>query len=132
MGMMENADITVYNHYCDPVTKEEQWKRKQIKSVEWYGSQKVSVSDNGINSADSYTVRVPLGQTGGFLLPEKYEGAPGTWTAKAGDIVVRGLLDADIERSSELSGISHRFVMIGWTDNRRGSPRVQHIKIEGK
>lgn len=130
--MIRNADITIYNYHYDPATKEDKWFRTQIRRIEWHGGQKVSVSDSGFVSADSYTVRIPLDQTGGFLLPEDYKGEHGTWTAKEGDIVVRGLLDTDITKASELNEISQRFVMIGWSDNRRGSPRVQHIRIEGK
>lgn len=129
---MYDTDVTIYNYRYDSVTKTESWKRTQIEGVSWYGGQKISVGDKGLNSADAYVIRIPLNKTGGFLLPEKYDALDNHWTLQAGDIIVKGLLDQEITKKVELSSVSQKFVVTGFSDNRRGIPLLQHIKVDGK
>ena len=57
--MITNADITLYNHYLDRDTRLDNWHRAIIRGVHFYVDHKVSVGDNGVNSADIYKIRIP-------------------------------------------------------------------------
>jgi hypothetical protein len=138
--MLTNADITIFNKWYNRETRLDEWKRTQIRGVEWYGGQAVSVSDKGLNSANTYTVRIPVTsapQGKQFVLPEIYAAAEsgdlaGLWTLQNGDIVVRGLIADDIAKAADVTGkYSQCFTVTGWRDNRRGSPIVQHWRIDG-
>ena len=139
--MTTNADITVFNKWYNRETRLDEWKRTQIRGVNWYGGQAVSVTDNGLQSADTYIVRIPAAsapQGKQFVLPENYASADsaaltGLWTLQAGDIAVRGLVADDIAKAADVTGkYSQCFTVTGWRDNRRGSPAVQHWRIDGK
>lgn len=136
--MITNADITIYN-CAHKSTRNEAWKRTVIHAVNWYGGQKVAVGDSGLMTADAYAVRIPVSsapQGKEFLLPEDYAlkddaALAGFWTLQNGDLVYRGN-GPDIATPKEITGRSECFVVTGWSDNRRGSPAVQHWKVEGK
>ena len=139
--MNTNADITIYNKWFNKATRLDEWKRVPVKGVNWYGGQAVTVTDNGLQSADTYTVRIPITSAPpgrAFALPEDWAacaaGALGQlWTLQAGDIVVRGLIDEDIEKAADVTGkYGQCFMVTGWKDNRRGSPAIQHWRIDGK
>ncbi len=135
--MITNADITIYN-LAHKGTRNEKWVRTFIAGVNWYGGQKVTVTDTGLLTADAYTVRIPNfseSQGKDFLLPEEYaalgdEALAGFWTLQNGDLVYRGN-GPEITQPTEISSKSECFVITGWSDNRRGSPAVQHWRIEG-
>lgn len=137
--MLSNADITIYNCYGKG-TRSESWQRTQIKGVEWYGGQAVTVTDSGLQSASTYTVRIPAyrepaGKT--FSMPADYKAAAdpsGLWTLQNGDIIVRGLVDDDATGSTAITGkyADRCFTVTGWRDNRRGSAWVQHWRVDGK
>jgi len=138
--MLTNADITIFNKWYNRETHLDEWKRTQISGVNWYGGQKVAVTDSGLQSADTYTVRIPAAsapQGRKFVLPEIYAAAEsdalaGLWTLQNGDIVVRGLVADDITKTADVTGkYSQCFTVTGWRDNRRGSPSVQHWRIDG-
>lgn len=134
--MITNADITVYN-LAHKGTRNEKWVRTFITAVNWYGGQKVTVSDSGLLSADAYSVRIPLEsapQGKAFVLPEEYATLDETalnsaWTLQNGDLVLRGS-GPEITQPKEITKITESFVVTGWRDNRRGG--LQHWKIEGK
>ncbi|MCI1966866.1 MAG: hypothetical protein LKJ17_12160 [Oscillospiraceae bacterium] len=134
--MLTNADITVFNKHYNEETRLDEWRKTQISGVNWYGKQAVSVGDNGLMSADQYIVRIPVSSAPDdktFVTPEKYAAAdraalPNLWTLQNGDIVARGMVGADDPKSIPCK----HFLITGWADNRRGSPAVQHWKVEGK
>ena len=138
--MLTNADITIFNKWYNRETRLDEWKRTQIRGVNWYGGQKVTVTDNGLQSADAYTVRIPAAsapQGKKFVLPEDFKAAAGNalaglWTLQSGDLVVRELIADDIAKAADVTGkYSQCFTVTGWRDNRRGSPAVQHWRIDG-
>lgn len=136
--MITNADITIYN-LAHKGTRNECWARTVIHGVNWYGGQKVTVGDNGLLSADSYTVRIPLSsapQGKDFVLPEEFASLDepslnGFWTLQNGDLCLRGIGE-EITQPKEVTEKSECFVVTGWSDNRRGSSIMQHWKVEGK
>lgn len=113
--MLTNADITIYHKEYDPETRLDKWTYTQHKGVNWYAKRAVSVSDKGLNSANTLTVRIPT--------KDEVDAA-------IGDIVVKGLIERDITQPKELSDCE-RFVVTGIKDNRRGSPSMWHWRLEG-
>lgn len=136
--MITNADITIYN-LAHKGTRNERWVRTFITGANWYGGQKVTVGDNGLLSANTYTVRIPVfsePQGKVFVLPEDYAALDDStladsWTLQNGDLVYRGN-GSEITAPKEITSKSESFVVTGWSDNRRGSPVMQHWRIEGK
>ena len=136
--MITNADITIYNKWYNQETRLDEWHRTEIHGVNWFAKQAVSVSDKGLLTADQYIVRIPscaAPEDKEFVAPATYAAAdptdlPAIWTLQAGDYVTKGIADADIAHSNEITG--ERFAVIGWSDNRRGSPVMQHWRIDGK
>lgn len=134
--MLANADITIFNKHYDESTRLDTWQHTQIHGVEWYGKQAVTVSDNGLMTANQYIVRIPLSSAPGsktFICPEDYaandlSALAGLWTLQNGDVVARGLVDVDDPK--DISG--KHFTVFGWSDNRRGSPVMQHWRVDGK
>ncbi len=115
--MITNADITIYHETYNKETRLKEWAPTQYPGVNWYGKQAVSVGDTGLNTADSYIVRIP---TADSVLVSN------------GDIVVKGLVTDHITGPSQLTGKYERFVVTAVRDNRRGSPIMRHWRIEGK
>ena len=114
--MLTNADITIYHKTYDQATRLDRWNSTQYFQVNWYGKRAVSVGDTGLNTADSYIVRIPTDQA---------------VTVENGDIVVKGLVVDSITGPAQLKTY-HTFVVTAVRDNRRGSPAMRHWRIEGK
>lgn len=113
--MLTNADLTLYHKGYDPATRLDTWARTQYSGVNWYGKQAAAVSDNGLITADEITVRIPT--------TEPLEAA-------VGDIAVRGLRDEADPKAAQQAAES--FIVTAVRDNRRGSPGMQHWRLEGK
>ncbi len=56
--MVRNADITLYHKEYDPTKRIDVWTHAQYEGVSWHGRQAATVGDNGLNTADAYTVRI--------------------------------------------------------------------------
>lgn len=139
--MQPNANITVYNRWYDRETRLDTWHATKITGAHWHGKQAVTVDSNGLNTADAYTVRIPLASAPAarkYAPPHEYARAgkaavDGLWTLQAGDIIVRGLIDDVISKASDITAkYDDVIVATGVTDNRRGSPALQHWRVEGK
>lgn len=74
---IQNADLTLYHKVYDPATRTDRWTRAQHKGVSWHGGQNVTVLQDGLKTADVYTVRIYTGDK---------------VTADIEDIVCKGLL----------------------------------------
>lgn len=135
--MITNADITIYNRYYDKNTRLDKWHRTIIHGVHFYADHKVSVGDNGLNSADVYKIRIPVDAD--FLdeyVPEDdwtSRGCDilGKWTLRNDDIVVLGECYLNIERPAQLQEAGKRYCKItSWSDNRFGG--LPHWRIGGE
>lgn len=135
--MITNADITLYNHYYDKDTRLDKWHRTVIRGVHFYVDHKVSVGDNGLNSADIYKIRIPVDADiqGEYLSEDEWiargENVMGRWTLQSDDIVVLGECDMNIERPAELKEARKKYCKItSWSDNRFGG--LPHWRIGGE
>uniref|UniRef100_UPI004026125B DUF6751 family protein n=1 Tax=Blautia stercoris TaxID=871664 RepID=UPI004026125B len=132
--MIVNADITLYNRKLDKGTRQYIYKRTILYGVHWYTDQKVTVSDKGLDSADSIKIRIPMAERREtFLEPEEYarkEDVTGFFTASNGDVFVKGILEDEIAKESDLEKKGLLFGRIlSHSDNRRGLE--PHIRIGG-
>ena len=114
--MLTNADITIYHKRYNPETRLDEWQAAQSPGVNWYGRQSVTVGDSGLNTADSYIVRIPTTE----LIEVCND-----------DVVVKGLVNDVVASPSSLKAYRH-FVVTSVSDNRRGTQSMQHWRIEGK
>ena len=134
--MITNADITLYNHYYDKSTRLDKWKKTVIRGVHFYVDHKVSVGDNGVNSADIYKIRIPVDADiqGEYLSEDEWiargENVMGRWTLQSDDIVVLGECDMNIDRPAQLKEAGRRYCKVtSWSDNRFGG--LPHWRIGG-
>lgn len=135
--MITNADITLYNHYYDKSTRLDKWKKTVIRGVHFYVDHKVSVGDNGLNSADIYKIRIPVDADiqGEYLSEDDWiargENVMGRWTLQSDDIVVLGECDMNIDRPAQLKEAGRRYCKVtSWSDNRFGG--LPHWRIGGE
>lgn len=134
--MITNADITLYNHYYDKSTRLDKWKKTVIRGVHFYVDHKVSVGDNGLNSADIYKIRIPVDADiqGEYLSEDDWiargENVMGRWTLQSDDVVVLGECDMNIDRPAQLKEAGRRYCKVtSWSDNRFGG--LPHWRIGG-
>lgn len=132
--MTVNTDITIYNRKLDKATRQYIYKRTVVCGVHWYTDQKVSVGDKGLNSADFIKIRIPMVERKEvFLEPEEYakkENVTGFFTAANGDVFVKGILEDEITKESDLEKKGLLFGRIlSHSDNQRGLE--PHIRIGG-
>lgn len=129
--MTTNATITVYNRYLTG-PGEYSLRRTVIRGVWWHADQRVTVSEDGVQSGDAYKVRIPLhADFGGsaYVPPWEFEGAEGTWTLNGDDYVMRGE-GPEVERLKDLQKEKYPvFRITSWADDRFGS--LPHWRIGG-
>ena len=109
--MITNADITIYHETYNKETRLKEWTSRQYPGVNWYGKQAVSVGDTGLNTADSYIVRIPTEET---------------IVISNGDLVVKGLVTDQITGPSQLTGKYECFVVIRF--RKQGGSKMKIIQ----
>ena len=125
--MITNADITIYNRLYDKVNRLDIWKRTIVEGVSFYKDTKIGINENGATTEDVCKIRIPENHCDGYVPPEGYTGADGTWTINNDDYIVKGVSDQEITRPIELKDAIR---INSWSDNRRGlSP---HLRIGGQ
>ncbi len=109
---------TLYHKIYDPDTRLDVWAATVLTGVSWYAKQGVVTGEDGMDSADTLVVRIPVGA------------APEGLTASPGDQIVKGEC-GPITSSKELAG-KERYTVTAFRDNRRGPSSLHHYKIEGE
>lgn len=130
--MMPMSDITLI-HFDG---RRQVYSAFTITGVHLHGSRAVSVGDKGVNTADLYTIRIPAGagtQGRDYCEAREFDRLPEAdrkrcWTIAHDDAVIFGLVSGD---PAELSK-QRDCTVIGLTDNRRGSPALQHWRVTAK
>ena len=113
-----NETCTLYHKNYDPDTRLDVWTATILTGVSWYAKQGVTAGENGLNSADTLIVRIPV------------EAAPEGLSASPGDLMVKGE-NGPIASPRELAG-KERYTVTAFRDNRRGPSALHHYKIEGE
>lgn len=132
--MITNAGITIYNRWINPTTKLPEYHATQVKNVSWYAEQKVTVLDKGPITTNVYKIRIPIesvSQDKTYVTSLEYAkltDISNVWTIQKQDVIVKGLLDLEIRKPTDLEGYEKTTVQ-SVADNRRGS--LPHWKIGG-
>lgn len=113
--MVANADVTLYRKRYDPDVRDDTWTHTHYTGVHWYGGTGVKLLNNRTQTGDHYTVRI--------FTPKALD-------VREGDIVVRGLHEADTPSDIAAESIE-QFSVTSVLDNRRGSPCMHHWKLGG-
>ena len=128
--------ITVFNRRINTETRMEEYVPTVIKGVSWYGRLRSSVGDKGLNTANEFTVRIPVdadfdGKS--YIAPKSYREetiVSGVFTLANDDIVVKGAVEAGANPATIIETCSDCFRILGVTDNRR-APNAPHFKVVG-
>lgn len=131
--MLTNVDITIYNHKYNKETRLDDWNKTVIRGVHFYVDNKVSVGDNGLNSADIYKIRIPVdAQCDKTYIQEDeyntFSDVSDYWTLQEGDVVVKGVCDKSISKPADLAG-HRKCKILSWSDNRFGGQ--PHWRVGG-
>lgn len=128
---------TIFHRQYNPGTRLDDWQSQVLHGVSWYAKQGVIVSKDGLDSADTIIIRVPV------------PAAPDGIIAVPGDLIVFGQINlADWQwdpfqfdtgvilpnedfRPKLLDGLE-RYTVTATRDNRRGPSILHHYRIEGK
>lgn len=137
--MLSNTNITIYNYWYNPKVKRKEYLRTIIEDVYWHAEQKVSVVEKGLVSADLHKIRIP--EKANVLNQKCYvdsiifqrmgpEQAKSYWTVNNGDLIVKGIVNEDIEKMYDLmQRYSVVAKVVSFSDNRIGLE--PHIRIGG-
>jgi hypothetical protein len=136
--MRTNADITIYNKYY--VGRDEAFQRIQLKGVYWEDRRAVNQLASGGNiAADKVLVMIPFIGHDGYLDPVEWlalEDKSENWTLNSNDIIVRGLVEDEIEPGFTPSDLERKYqnvLRITSVDSfNAGSPRMQHWEVGAK
>lgn len=133
--------ITVLNRKFNPATGLDEWNPTVIHGVSWYNKVAATVTTAGLKTADTATVRIPVGADAGgrsYMTPAAYkaaESASGAYTLARGDIVARG----DLTEGGTIQSITPKqaqeasddvVTILSVTDNTR-RPNAPHRKVVG-
>lgn len=100
MGVLfKNADITIYNRYYDNENAYDMYKRIVIEGVNWQSKRNATVSDKGINVADSTLIFID--KLDNYVSPRQFqllsnEERKNKFTFAIGDKIVKSSIDFEI------------------------------------
>lgn len=137
--MITNADMTVFNYWYNPDTKQKEYRPTWIRGVHWHAEQKTAIENGGIVSADQYKIRIPdhalVQMRREFVDPKRYSqmGVGEVdlyWTADKSDLIARGIV---YEPVTSLKELKQKYAEVGKIQSCSinlfgGNP---HIRIGG-
>ncbi|MBY6816465.1 hypothetical protein HYH38_08300 [Clostridium botulinum] len=99
MVLFKNADITIYNHCYDNENAYDVYKRTNIKGVNWQSKRNATVSDKGVNVADSTLIFID--KLDNYVSPRRFnllcnEERKNKFTFEIGDKIVKGSIDFEL------------------------------------
>ena len=132
-----NDTITIYNHYTDATTRYQVFVPTVINGVHWYGSNQAAVTNDGLLSADQYTIRIPIEayfNSSIYVTPKEYENLTnktGYFTLAHGDVIVKGNhveTGANAKPAYLDKTYDNVVTIISVTDNRT-APNAPHWRV---
>lgn len=118
MSGVRNAGVTIYHKEYDAAQRRDIWTPAYYPKASWYAAEGAAVGTQGETAADKAVIRL-------FTR----EAIP----LEIGDLAVRGQTQQPAATSAEIKTRypdSIKVLLI--RDNRRGSPLLQHWRIEGE
>ena len=132
-----NEVITLFNRWHDPESDSDYWYGTVISGVSWFDKFMASVTPEGLRSAVTYMIRIPMdADTDGksYVDPMSYaelDDHGDSYTFRAGDIIVKGETETEGMTPTLLHETNYRCcTILGVTDNRR-APNAPHFHITG-
>lgn len=118
MNGVKNTDCTLFHKVWDEASRRDVWTCTQLPGVSWYASKGAAIGTSGETAADNAVIRV---YTQDALAVD------------VGDMVAPGLVSAAVTSSADvMKRFPDSIRVLRVRDNRRGSPRMQHWRIEGE
>lgn len=117
--MKTNTDVTLYHKKYNEETRMDYWEKQYIESAMWQGGIGASVNKGYIESND-ISIYIPYSKNKELKNIQ----------FAIGDIVVKGKIEMDINKQSDLDIESFNITTI--IDNNYSSKAMQHIFIGAK
>ena len=148
--MYTNTGATLYNYDRDKTTGKVTYRRTHLRNVFWDDSKQSNVLKSGLTSVESVNISVPFdvdaeGKT--YKSPKEYLNSTDkdnsfTFTANSQDLIVKGIIDYEIDNSSSqkiserLSYLKNKYdyvMTISIVDMKDfGSENMRHWEIGGR
>lgn len=137
---LADKTCTVYNKYDDGIGTH--WTRTVIDGVSWFKNIESAITDSGRRTAEVYKIRIPVTarveEEKVFVEPlefQKTESKDAIWTIQNNDKIVLGVAEIPPDDEDLIDRLEETYqdtaTVTAWTDNRRGIPEGQHLRIEG-
>jgi hypothetical protein len=103
--LFKNTDITLYNKYYDKENDIDKYQRNVIKDVNWQSKRNATVSDKGVNVADSTLIFI--NKLDNYISPKRFlklsdEDRKNYFTFAIGDKIVKGSIDFEVRKIADL------------------------------
>lgn len=136
--MRTNANCTVFNKYVED--REEVYQSVQLTGVAWENRKGSNVLRTGGQlAADQARIFIPMALGTDYLKPREWQALSdkeGKWTLQVGDVIVKGLVEEDIDADFTLSDLKRLYddvLVITSVDTMdAGSRSMHHWQIGAK
>ena len=132
---MFNDVVTVYNKYKNGTV--EKWQRTVLKGVFWNSVKGAVVRKTGNTSADSLQLIIPcnIRSNRAYKPPKAWarlEDKQSFWTLQSGDIVVKGDMSYEVEKSSSELNQFDDCLKISSVDHKPFGGSMAHWEVSAK
>jgi len=114
-----NTSMTLYHKVFDKTSRLDKWERYIIKNVMWQGGKGASIN-KGYEKANDISIYIP------YNINDNLTDIP----ISIGDIVVKGTVENDITKQSDLNVYNYNITTL--INNDYGSSNMKHIQIGAK
>lgn len=135
--MYTNSNLTIYNKKFDKATRMDKWYRTVIDNVFWDDTKAYNRNQSGLESADEVDIFIPFDYNSDkkYVEPIKYQkldNVDNYFTLQTGDRIVKGSIDLDIDKSTDLDREVEAFTITSVDTKDFGSNHMQHWQLGGK
>ena len=132
---MFNDTVTVYNKYVD--NRIEKWQRTVLKGVFWNSVKGAIMRKTGVTSTDSLQLLIPCNTRSNraYKPPKAWaslEDKESFWTLQSGDIVVKGDMSYEVEKSSSELKQFDDCLKISSVDHKPFGGSMAHWEVSAK
>ena len=133
--MMFPHTVTIYNKYKSGNT--EKWQRTVLQGVFWNSSKGAVIRKTGVASADGVQLIIPFtaDQNKAYCKPQEFaklQDKSNHWTLQSKDMIVKGILDYEIAKSSSELAQFDDVLMVSNVDTRDFGGNLAHWEVSGK
>ena len=133
--LTNNKYVTIYNKKNQG--RSTLWFKTIIHGVNIHSTVKSTVGDKELKTANEHIIRIPeraYSENKNYIDPLTFKGLSfeeidNCFTIQNGDLIVEGVIDDDIQSSSELLQKYDVMVVVSATNNLSASPYSRHIKV---